>query len=376
MPNETAPLQTGAPPASEDPNIQNPPADTPEPTEAEQVDAFLTAMRGEEVPDDENTDPAPAEPSPAPAAPAAQATTDPAAPAPPAAAPAPAPAAPDQNAAKVEAEIAELGIKNERTATRFRELSARAQDADTLRAQVEELRASGDELQAGIARLTEWEDRITQTGASPEQFASSMGYLELVNSGDPARMERAFSMIEDEYRNMGKLLGKEVVGGADPLDDHPDLKAKVASHDMDRADALRWAEERNRTKIATTAASMRDERDTQAFTVQQGIQSIATLGAELRKTDPLFEQKFALIAPLVNELQRTHPPERWAQGVRDLWARIPAIPAPAPAPAPSGQPAKKTTKPLRPGVTSAGQVRSSSDPVDGFLAAATGGKPV
>lgn len=329
------------------------PAADPVVEKVDAVDATMAAMLDEE--------PKPADGKPD-LVPAAEPAVDPAKPATAAAEPEkPGATTPEEAKAKVDAEIAELGIKNERTASRFRDLSTRAAEVEPLKAQVQQ-------LEVFRQRAIEWEGAVTSTGAPPEQFAMTMNYLTLINSGNPENLEVAFAQIEGEYHGLAKLLGK-AVGGVDPLQDHPDLQAKVASLDIDRDTALELIRLRTRDKLVGATTSVRSEQDAAARAQSDGLAAVAALGDELRASDPQFAAKFGMISPLVTELQRTLPPAQWASAIRQMWARIPAIPA-APAVA-----AKPTVTPLRPGVSSAGQIRGITDPVDATLAVMRGSQP-
>lgn len=327
------------------------PAAEPETAKIDAVDGTMAAMLGEE---------------PKPDVPAVV----PAADAPPVADPAkpdgekPAVPTPEEAKAKVDAEIADLGIKNERAAARFRDLSTRAAEVEPLKAQVQQ-------LEVFRQRAIEWEETVLSTGAPPEQFATAMNYLTLLNSGNPENLEVAFAQVEEEYHALAKLLGK-AAGSVDPLQDHPDLQAKVANMDIDRDTALELVQLRTRQKLSGATTQVRTEQDQATRAQNDGLAAVAALGEELRASDPQFAAKFAMISPLVTEMQRTLPPAQWATAIRQMWAKIPAAqPAPVPVPTP-----KPTISPMRPGVSSAGQIRGITDPVEATMAAMMGGQPV
>lgn len=365
-PNEPIDQQTTVAttePAADAPATSEQPAAEPAQPEVDPIEATIAAANGEAAAE-----------SAAPAAPAQEpAAADPAQPAAPAAAQPPADPAEQakQEKAKVDAEIAELGIKNERTAARFHELSARA-------AEVEPLKKTVAELEVFRQRAVEWEEAVTSTGATPEQFGQTMTYLSMLNSGDPGNYEKAFEMIEREYHSLAELLGKTAGGAVDPLKGHPDLQAKVASMDMDRETALAWAEERNKTKLVTAASSTREQQAQQfqqqqeaARAQQEGLAAVAQLGEQLRATDPHFATKFQILQPMLETMQAQYPPHQWAGLVQQMWSRIPAPVAAAPVAT-----AQRTVTPMRPGVSSANQVRSITDPIEATMAAAMGTRPV
>lgn len=324
------------------------PAAEPEAPKVDEVDATLAVMLGKEP------EPAAAAETPAVVPPVA----DPAKPAEPEK---PEAKTPEQAKAEVEAEIVKLGLdkKDKTTAERFRELHGRAAEVEPLR----------NELAAARQRVTEWEETVLSTGAPPEQFATAMNYLTLLNSGNPENLEVAFAQVEEEYHALAKLLGK-AAGSVDPLQDHPDLQAKIAALDIDRDTALELVRLRTRDKLVGATTNIRTEQDQATRAQNDGLAAVAALGNELRATDPQFAAKFAMVKPLVEQIQTSYPPAQWPALIRQLWANIPAMPTAVTAPAP-----KPTVAPMRPGASSAGQIRGTTDPVEATLLAMRGAQP-
>jgi len=307
--------------------------ESPEASKADDVDATLAAMLGTSAQPETPVQPEQTAEAPAEAAKPAEPS---------------APAPPDPDAAKVDAEVKELGLKGA-SETRFREMSARIRELET--------------AHPAMQRMAEWESAIQQTGATPEQFGATMTYLSLVNSGDPAKIEAAFQQIESEYLTLAKALGRPV-GGYDPLDDHPDLKQRVANIDIDRELALELAQARNRQQQTQQAREVRDQTDAQRQAWDDGTKALQALDAELSAADPAYKAKLQVLAPAIQAMCAAAPPAEWAGRVREMFARLqlPAA-APAPAPAPAALP------PLRPTVPGGTQVSRVVDPVDATLAA-------
>ena len=328
------------------------PAAEPEAPKVDEVDATLAVMLGKEP------EPAAAAETPAAEAPPVADSANPAEPEKPEA------KTPEQAKADVEAEIVKLGLdkKDKATAERFRELHGRAAEVEPLKAQVQQ-------LEVFRQRALEWEDAVTSTGAPPEQFATAMNYLTLLNSGNPENLEVAFAQVEEEYHALAKLLGK-AAGSVDPLQDHPDLQAKVAALDIDRDSALELVRLRTRDKLVGATTHIRTEQDQATRAQNDGLAAVAALGNELRATDPQFAAKFAMVKPLVEQIQTSYPPAQWPALIRQLWANIPAMPTAVTAPAP-----KPTVAPMRPGASSAGQIRGTTDPVEATLLAMRGAQP-
>lgn len=308
--------------------------ESPEASKADDVDATLAAMLGTSAQPETPAQPEQMAEAPADAAKSAEPSE-------------PAQAQADPDAAKVDAEVKELGLKGA-SETRFREMSARIRELET--------------AHPAMQRMAEWESAIQQTGATPEQFGATMTYLSLVNSGDPAKIEAAFQQIESEYLTLAKALGRPV-GGYDPLDDHPDLLEAVNGPDMmDRKYALELAQARNRQQHTQQARQVQDQTDAQRRALTEGQQALQALDAELAASDPAFKAKLQVLAPAIQAMCAAAPPAEWAGRVREMFARL-QLPAAAPAPAPAALP------PLRPTVPGGTQVSRVVDPVDATLAA-------
>jgi hypothetical protein len=210
----------------------------------------------------------------------------------------------------------DLGITNERTQKRFRELSERASEAEALRGRAE--------------KVTDWEQTIERTGTNPQQFGATLLYLTDVNSGDPVRMNRAYDTMQAELKFLGEKLGREAPG-FDPLSAHPDLAEKVASGDLERAAAVELVQHRQRGLLQSEQQQNQHRASQAEQAQQQALQEVAAIGQQLRAADPQFKQKFAFLAPTVEIIQATMPPAQWATAIQQAYQRLPAVAAPAPA---------------------------------------------
>lgn len=246
------------------------------------------------------------------AAAAPAAGTDPAAAAAPDAAAA---AAQPAQGKTVDEEIKDLGITNERTQKRFRELSERASEADSLRGRAE--------------KVSDWEQTIQSTGTNPQQFGATLLYLTDINSGDPVRMNRAYETMQAELQFLGEKLGREAPG-FDPLTAHPDLAEKVKTGDLDRAAAVELVQHRQRGVLQQEHQQSQHRASQSEQAEQQGLQAVAELGQRLQ-ADPQFPQKFAFLRPTVEIIQTTMPPSQWAAAIQQAYQRLPPVPAAAPA---------------------------------------------
>lgn len=249
----------------------------------------------------------------------------------------------------VDAAVAELGLKG-KAEQRFREMSG------TIKSQAQEI----EPLRTAAARSQQWEDLVTETKASPEQFGQAIGYLTYLNSGEPTKMGQAFDFLLGELQQLGKTIGREVPGLVDPIQDHPDLAQKVTYGELSRPDALeiarhRTAQVRNTEHANETAAQTR-----QRETFDRGMAAVADLSNRLKAEDPDFDRKLAFLAPAMDTIRRNVPPDQWVAQIEDVYKRIPALPAAPVAAAPTPSPARPPVgaMPLRPTGTGHGMQRS------------------
>ncbi|KRG86165.1 hypothetical protein H7691_12475 [Stenotrophomonas sp. CW117] len=233
----------------------------------------------------------------------------------------------------IDAEIKDLGISNERTQKRFRELSERAAEVETLRPDAE--------------RGRQWEETIKSTGADPQQMGNALNYLAAINSRDPAAMAQAYEFMQQEMAWLAKELGRPAPG-YDPLAEYPELAKQVADGDMTKA----AAEELIRTRRASALQQDSQQRQRQVMeqsqaatqTQEQAMQDVQALGAKLRAADPQhFDAKFKAIQPMVAVIQDSLPPQQWAAAIQKAYL---AAPAPVAAPA-QRQPAAAPNNPVR-----------------------------
>lgn len=232
----------------------------------------------------------------------------------------------------IDAEIKDLGIANERTQKRFRELSERAADAEALRPDAE--------------RGRQWEETIKSTGADPQQMGNALNYLAAINSGDPAAMGQAYDFMQQEMAWLAKQLGRPAPG-YDPLSEHADLSKQVTDGDMTRAAAEELIRTRRAAELQQGSQQRQRQQADQDTAAQQAhqdaLQQVGALGQQLRAADPLFEAKFKAIQPMVAVIQSTLPPQQWATAIQQAYL---AAPAPVAAPV-QRQPAAAPNNPAR-----------------------------
>lgn len=152
-----------------------------------------------------------------------------------------------------EAELLE-GVKSERGKDRIRQVFAKSKQLEQ--------------------DMTEFKQLVTSTGMSPQDFAQTLEFGRLVNSGDEKDIRVALEMIEGQRAALYQKLGVEAPG-IDLLEGQDDLKAAVDNMEITRDKAVELAKFRK-----SEAAKAQQQQQVQASTerqqqFQQTVQSAA-----------------------------------------------------------------------------------------------------
>jgi len=213
------PADTSTPPADTSADAQ--PADTSTDTSAAKPDdetpkpgARMAAML-DELTDDPNkvkteTKPAEAETKPA------EAATK------------PADSETPPNAEQEESELLE-GVKSERGRERIKQVFAERKQLES--------------------DITEFRELVKSTVMSPQEFAQTLEFGRLINSGDEKNLRVALEMIEGQRSMLYQKLGVEAPG-VDLLAGHDDLKASVENMEITREKAVELAKYRKQQQRA------------------------------------------------------------------------------------------------------------------------------
>jgi hypothetical protein len=186
---------------------------------------------------------------------------------------------------------------------------------------------------------------IAQTGASPEQYATALDYLRMVNSPNIADREQCLAFMQQEIKALAVSLGKPVPG-VDLLSDHADLQQQVAGGGISQQHAEEIAAARAQRgqaqQFGQRQQAQQQQTAAQQQAVQAGTQQLNALGAELQAADPAgFAAKKAILVEALKPVFAQIPPSAWASTFRAAYTKLalPAAPRPVPKPAvPAAQP--------------------------------------
>ncbi len=192
------------------------------------------------------------------------------------------------------------------TATRIKALIEIAKDNTTRADQADEIVA-----------------QITDTGADPDQYANTLGFLRLYNSTDPVMRKQALTAAEGVVRELRIELGE---GGVDLLDNHDDLKAEIEAGTLTEARAIEIANGREKTVLSaarTEAANTKTANDEQtAANIVTGKAQLTSLEATLVASDTEYARlRPTFIAMLKPALRKTHATE-WGAVAQEIYVAV------------------------------------------------------
>lgn len=186
-------------------------------------------------------------------------------------------------------------------------------------------------------------DQIIATKATPEQYAQTLDYLEMVNSGDRTKMIKAANYLISELSALSRIGGFRIPG-ITTYSGHPDLEEKVQAGQLTPELAEEIAATRaaaaHQTKAGAAQQRMAQARQQYQQVATQARQDLNAAEAEIAKNDPLYKAKKPLIIKMLNRalagdrangVAPVHP-SRWVEVYKDIYANLPATAAPAPAP--------------------------------------------
>lgn len=186
-------------------------------------------------------------------------------------------------------------------------------------------------------------EEISSTGAEPEQYAATLGFLKLYNSADKKDREQALAVA----RGLVKELSLDLGEGASvvSLDDHADLKAEVEADSLTETRALEIAASRD-AKILQDERdkTAREKQDDTALTtknINTGKVQLDNFEAAIKAADANYMKVRPFFLKLLKPvLKRTHPTD-WGAVAVELYEQVKALPvdeAPKPKPKPKHEP--------------------------------------
>lgn len=254
--------------------------------------------------------------------------------------------------AEIKADADALGLKGKAN-ERFVAMAAEIKTFAPLKAALEQagIKDAADlpKLAAAAKDGADLVEMVQGTGATPDQFSATLDYLALVNKGDPASLEQAFTALSGELADLAKLMGREVPGVHDPLAEHKDLQQELEAGDITRARALEIAASRTQAKVAEGRRAQETQTAAQRTAAEQatneGVNALRAWEQQKMAADPGYLTLRPALNAEVAQIRQNFPPAQWAAATELAYRAIVASSA---KPAPAAQ--KPPPGPMRPGM--------------------------
>lgn len=225
-----------------------------------------------------------------------------------------------KTAEQEEAELLE-GVKSERGKERIKSVFAEKKQLET--------------------DISEFRELVTSTGMSAQEFAQTLEFGRLVNSGDEKNIRVALEMIEGQRAMLYQKLGIEAPG-VDLLDGQDDLKAAVENMEITRDKAVELAKFR-KSEAAKTAQAQREQQAAQGQ--EQFRQTVASASQQMeayldtRKNEVDHKARMKVLGDHFAKPENlqafvtTYQPNQWMATIKMMYDGV-VVPKPAAAPAP------------------------------------------
>lgn len=213
-------------------------------------------------------------------------------------------------------EEAWLATQSERSQERYRQLAERAKAAEEEAAAI---RKSGEELY----------NIMMDSGVTTQDLTDYFEYYKSIKNGNLNNAAQYWNNLE---RTHSQYTGQRV-GNSDPLDNHPDLKEKVAELEVTEEAARELASLRDYSVRMQQREQAMAEMNQQSYEAQQEQQQAAYYAqnaateldkwsAEMQAKDPQFSQKEALLLERAQEQFPNLHPAYWPEFVAREYAYL------------------------------------------------------
>ena len=182
--------------------------------------------------------------------------------------------------------------------------------------------------------INEFRDLVKSTGMQPQEFAQTLEFGRLVNSGSEADTRVALQMLENQRAVLYAKLGVEAPG-VDLLKEHPDLQKQVGDLEISRESAVELAKHRKAesARIAIETQQRQQQQSAQEFERTVG-QAAGQMEAylETRKGEIDHPARMRVIVDHFRDpknLQafvQTYSPQQWGPTVRMMYDNIKLAP--------------------------------------------------
>lgn len=243
-----------------------------------------------------------------------------------------------------------------------------------IRGLIDNVKTVSSERDAAVAESQQVFSAIEETGASPEQYAATLGVLKMFNSDDPKLNREALTVLTNMSRDLSLRIGE----GAQYVDlkDYPDLSADVEAGELSEQRAKEIAASRLQATHAETrrnerAAATSDAERTQQL-IEQGKQELNAFGESL-KADPRYAQIYPQFTSILSTTLREVHPTKWREVAERTYQQLkdttPLSSPPSGDRTSGGKGGKQRPMRAKSGSSSSGKQSDASSPLDAMAAA-------
>tara|TARA_R110002167_G_scaffold42513_1_gene129182 strand:+ start:932 stop:1999 length:1068 start_codon:yes stop_codon:yes gene_type:complete len=186
-------------------------------------------------------------------------------------------------------------------------------------------KAKTGELVQATEAVSQIQKSVTESGLSPNEFATLLDYGKLAVSTDRSLKEQALQFAQSEVQRLSKEMGVEVEG-VDLLDDFNDLKDQVDNYELSREHAVELANSRRSQQVVESQNQQVQQQQQQQHQNTQVVQSAAkeieSFMESHKKTDIDFDAKEKYLMGQVDYIQKNYQPSQWSSVVAQLYSAV------------------------------------------------------
>lgn len=190
---------------------------------------------------------------------------------------------------------------------------------------VSDNKAKASELAQATEAVSQIQKSVTESGLSPNEFATLLDYGKLAVSSDRSQKEQALQFARAEVQRLSQDMGVEVEG-VDLLDGFNDLQDQVDNYELSREHAVELANSRrSQQRVESQQQQVHQQQQQQVqntSSIQNATKDIESFMDQQKKMDIDFNAKEKYLLSQVDYIQKNYQPSQWASVVSQLYGAV------------------------------------------------------
>jgi len=186
-------------------------------------------------------------------------------------------------------------------------------------------KAKAEELSKATDAVSQIQKTVSNSGLTPNEFATLLDYGKLATSESRSDKEHALEFAKNEVARLSKEMGVEAEG-VDLLDEFSDLQQQVDNYELSRDHAIELANSRrlqNKRESEQQAIQQQNqERQQSSDEISKAAAEIESFMASQKKMDIDFDAKEKYLLDQVDYIQKNYQPHQWAGVVSQLYSAV------------------------------------------------------